>query len=66
MQLTLKEARERRQWTLADVAERTGLNKSTLSRIERGIVRPTYDSVLALQTAFALKPGTLVFPAEAA
>lgn len=33
----LKHKREREGLTLVDVAERTGLEKSTLSRIERGL-----------------------------
>lgn len=65
MQLTVKQARERRGWTLADVQARTGLQKSTVSRIERGVVRPTYDTAEKLRLAFGLKPGALVFPEAA-
>jgi len=66
MQLTVKQARERRGWTLAEVQAKTGLNKSTISRIERGLVRPSHDTVLELQKAFRLRPGALVFPQQAA
>lgn len=65
MQLTLKEARERKGWSLAEVEAKTGLNKSTISRIERGLVRPSHDTVLALQDAFKLRAGALVFPVAA-
>ncbi len=67
MQLTLKQARERKGWTLAEASTATGLDKSTLSRLERGQHRPSYDTVQAIERGFGLKPGALVFPvAEAA
>jgi transcriptional regulator with XRE-family HTH domain len=62
MQLTLMQALERRGWTLDEVGRRAGVNKSTVSRINRGIVRPTHHTVVALERALRLRPGTLVFP----
>ena len=42
----LKAARVERGWTLADVAERTGLAMETLSRLETGaLVNPTWQTL---------------------
>lgn len=41
--LKLKRARIERDWTLEDVAQRTGVARSTLSKIENGQMSPTYD-----------------------
>jgi transcriptional regulator with XRE-family HTH domain len=65
LQLTPKEARLRLGWSLNDAEAHSGVNKSTISRLERGIVRPTYDTVLALLKAYRLKPGALRFPKAA-
>lgn len=62
MQLTAKQARDRMGWSLNVAQEKSGLNKSTISRVERGLVRPGIDTVLALQKAYRLKAGELVFP----
>jgi transcriptional regulator with XRE-family HTH domain len=44
----LKSLRKRNHWTLADVAKRTGIPPSTLSRIENDQISPTYDMLLRL------------------
>lgn len=55
-------ARERRQWTMEQLAERSGVNKGTISRIESGqISNPSNDTVKNLETALGLQRGTLVF-----
>ncbi|MGQ9367083.1 helix-turn-helix domain-containing protein [Azospirillum sp. ST 5-10] len=41
--LKLKRARIARDWTLEEVAQRTGVARSTLSKIENGQMSPTYD-----------------------
>jgi transcriptional regulator with XRE-family HTH domain len=41
MQAALREWRKRQGWTLADVAGLTGLSRSYLSRVERGLRDPT-------------------------
>lgn len=46
--LTLREMRKSAGLTLTDLAERSGLAPSTLSKIENGQMSPTYDSLLAL------------------
>lgn len=41
MQVTLWEKRTEKQFTLVQLAEKTGLGKSTLNNIENGKVSPT-------------------------
>ena len=43
----LKHLRQRRDITLNDLAEETGISTSTLSRLEAGLRRPTLEQVLA-------------------
>ena len=44
----LKQLRQRRDITLADLAEETGISTSTLSRLEAGLRRPTLEQLLPL------------------
>ena len=61
-QLDLKTARDAKKWTMDELAERAGVNKATISRIESGeIGNPSNDTVVALEAALKLKRGTLVF-----
>lgn len=46
--LRLKQLRLRRDITLADLAEQTGISVSTLSRLEGGLRRPTLEQLLPL------------------
>ena len=64
MQLTLKRAREKRGLTFAKLAEKSGVHKATVARIERGEVQPMHATVNALEDALDLKRGTLVFTAQ--
>jgi transcriptional regulator with XRE-family HTH domain len=50
----LRQARERRGLSLADVAERTGLSKGFLSRVERDGVSPSLDSLVAIADAVGI------------
>lgn len=44
------------------LAERSGVDQSTVSRLERGVHRkPKPETVEALERALKLKPGCLVF-----
>lgn len=48
------------------LAERSGVDQSTVSRLERGGIRkPTPETVEALEAALGLKPGSLVFGDQA-
>lgn len=44
----LRALRRDRGWTLSDVAERSGLAVSTISKAERGLISLTYDRMLML------------------
>jgi transcriptional regulator with XRE-family HTH domain len=45
-----------------ELATRSGVNKSTISRIEAGeITNPSNDTVAKLELALRLRRGTLVF-----
>lgn len=61
MQVTLRRALKRRRMTLTELAEKSGVNKSTIYRIESGEVRPLHETVTAMEAALGLKPGSLVF-----
>jgi len=50
----LRELRQVRGWTLADVAERSGLAISTISKAERGLIALTYDSMRLLARGMGL------------
>ena len=50
----LRHAREQRRLSLGDVAERTGLSKGFLSRVERDETSPSVASLLAVCKAISL------------
>lgn len=67
-QLDLKTARDAfrttngRRLTMEQLAALSGVVKSTISRIEAGLItNPSNDTVKALEQALKLRPGTLVF-----
>ena len=56
----LKHLRLRRDITLADLAEETGISASTLSRLETGLRRPTLEQLLPLARAYGVTLDELV------
>ncbi|MBV2365761.1 helix-turn-helix domain-containing protein [Streptomonospora nanhaiensis] len=56
----LREVRTRRRLKLADVAERTGLSVSTLSRLESGLRRPSLDVLIPLARLYRVPLDELV------
>jgi transcriptional regulator with XRE-family HTH domain len=56
----LKKVRSQRSMTLTEVARRTGISKSTLSRLETGQRRPTLEILLALSQAYRVPLDDLV------
>jgi len=56
----LKAVRTRRGMTLVEVAARTGISKSTLSRLETGRRRPTLELLLALSLVYRVPLDDLV------
>ncbi len=56
----LKELRQRRELTLTELADRTGISVSTLSRLEAGLRRPTLEQLLPLARAHGVTLDELV------
>ena len=56
----LKQLRQRRDITLQDLAEETGISTSTLSRLEAGLRRPTLEQLLPLARAYGVTLDELV------
>jgi len=56
--------REARSWSLADLAERSGVSKAAISKIERSEVSPTAVILVRLATAFDLTLAGLLLRAE--
>jgi transcriptional regulator with XRE-family HTH domain len=56
--------REARGWSLADLAERSGVSKASISKIEREEVSPTAVILVRLATAFDLTLAGLLLRAE--
>lgn len=56
----LKRLRHRRNVTLNDLSEETGISTSTLSRLEAGLRRPTLEQLLPLARAYGVTLDELV------
>ncbi|MBC7632378.1 helix-turn-helix domain-containing protein [Aeromicrobium sp.] len=56
----LKHLRQRRDITLSDLADETGISISTLSRLEAGLRRPTLEQLLPLARAHGVTLDELV------
>jgi transcriptional regulator with XRE-family HTH domain len=55
----LKSLRSARSWTLEELAERSGLSKPFLSRLESGTRQPSIAAVLTLARVFGVPMGSL-------
>jgi transcriptional regulator with XRE-family HTH domain len=62
----LKAARQARGLTLKQVAERTGMALSTLSKVENGLMSLTYDKLLQLTAGLKMDIAELFSPASRA
>jgi transcriptional regulator with XRE-family HTH domain len=60
----LRLERDSRGWSLADLAERAGVSKATISKIERAEVSPTAVVLVRLASAFDLTLAGLMLRAE--
>jgi transcriptional regulator with XRE-family HTH domain len=60
----IKWEREARRWSLGDLAERSGVSKAMISKIERGESSPTAIVLGRLSGAFGLTISTLLARAE--
>lgn len=56
----LKQLRQRRDITLHDLADETGISTSTLSRLEAGLRRPTLEQLLPMARAYGVTLDELV------
>ncbi len=56
----LKEERQRRAWTLDDLAAHTGVSKAMLSKLERGEASPTAALLGRISGALGLTMGSLL------
>jgi transcriptional regulator with XRE-family HTH domain len=62
----IKAEREARGWSLGELADRSGVSKAMISKIERGESSPTATLLGHLSGAFALTVSTLLARAEGA
>jgi transcriptional regulator with XRE-family HTH domain len=62
----LAELRAQRGWSLDDLADRSGVSRSTLSRLERGEVSPTASLLGRLCTAYGWTMSRLLADVESA
>ena len=62
----LRLERDARGWSLADLAERSGVSKATISKIERDEMSPTAVLLVRLAAAFDLTLAGLLLRAEGA
>lgn len=60
MEIRLREVRERKLMTQAELAEKTGISEATLSRIENGLQRPRISTVRKIAAALGVEPGDLI------
>src|SRR5437762_14066225 len=56
----IRRERERRDWSRADLADRAGVSKAMLSKIERAEASPTAATLSRVATAFGLTLAGLV------
>src|SRR3954453_13766232 len=62
--LRLRLERDSRGWSLAELAQRSGVSKATISKIERAEVSPTAVVLVRLARAFDLTLAGLMLSAE--
>jgi transcriptional regulator with XRE-family HTH domain len=60
----IREEREARDWSLADLAERSGVSRAMISKIERSEASPTAALLGRLSGAFGLTLSSLLARAE--
>src|SRR5690625_3293149 len=56
----LRALRERRHFSLDQVAERTGFSKGFISRVERDLTSPSVQSLVTLCQVLGINPGQLL------
>ncbi|CAO3427539.1 helix-turn-helix domain-containing protein [Azospirillum endophyticum] len=56
----LQELRKGKRWTLQQAAERTGVGLSTLSKIERNELSPTFSTLQRIAAGFEMDPAAII------
>jgi transcriptional regulator with XRE-family HTH domain len=65
LQLRVKELRKLKDWTQEELAERSGVGRVTIARMEAGqTTRVEFDVLEKLAAAFDVAPGYLIVSAE--
>ena len=64
--MRVRELRKKRDWTLEQAAQKAGLARSTLSKIENGQMSPTYEALKKLAEGLAISVPQLFTPAAQA
>jgi transcriptional regulator with XRE-family HTH domain len=60
----IRSERMRRQWPLAELAERSGVSRAMLSKIERDEASPTAELLVRIAAAFGMTLSSLIALAE--
>jgi transcriptional regulator with XRE-family HTH domain len=60
----IREAREQKGMTVAELAEAAGFKRRRLVRIEEGELDPRFDGLMALADGLGVPPATIVPPDE--
>ncbi|ESY86074.1 XRE family transcriptional regulator [Mesorhizobium australicum] len=60
----IRTERTMRDWSLAELAERSGVSKAMLSTMERGMTSPTAALLVRIAAAFGMTLSTLIARAE--
>ena len=60
----IRRERLNRNWTLSQMAERSGVSVGTLSKIENGLSTPYFDTILKIARTFGVDFETLIEPAS--
>jgi transcriptional regulator with XRE-family HTH domain len=60
----IRKERDARGWSLAELAERSGLSKAMLSNVERAAASPTAGTLVRIASAFGLTLSGLIARAE--
>ena len=60
--IRVRELRKQREWTLEQAAQKAGLARSTLSKIENGQMSPTYDALKKLADGLDISVPQLFTP----
>lgn len=61
---TLAEWRKEKGYTQMSLAARIGVNLATISNLENGRNRPTFDTVMKLTNALGIISDQIIWPAE--